>query len=342
MIIVNNNIALSYEALEKDQVARFAPTVLSNNQSRFFGKRYVELKNHYPLLEYCPITDFRELSFDQGDKIFAWDAHDEKKVFASSLDPNQNRLFLSLSFEMPLSFTPFRKKAETCLPDLYVDAIAPKDTEVVKELDYYFSEPKRVMTYFKTRNEMVGRDFSTKFSPFLSSGVLDVKYLYNRVRQFEAEHESNKSTYWIIFELLWREFFYWNYQQYSRLYFSDKGLKGTPDFSPHRKYSFSDLRELSNSSFFSSALNELESTGFLSNRVRQIFASQWLNDYSLNWRAGAYLFEEQLIDYDVYSNYGNWMYLAGVGVDPRGRRYFNVEKQLKKYDPSGSYIRKWS
>jgi deoxyribodipyrimidine photo-lyase len=90
--------------------------------------------------------------------------------------------------------------------------------------------------------------------------------------------------------------------------------------------------------FFHAALKELTSTGFLSNRARQMFASVWLNDLDLNWRSGAQLFEQHLIDYDVYSNFGNWMYLAGVGVDPRGRRYFDIDKQLHTYDPNGEYL----
>ena len=99
---------------------------------------------------------------------------------------------------------------------------------------------------------------------------------------------------------------------------------------------------LSPNNFFTAALTELVQTGYLSNRVRQIFASIWLNDLNLNWRSGAELFENYLVDYDVYSNYGNWMYLAGVGCDPRGRRYFKVEKQLNQYDPSFQYIKKWT
>ena len=152
---------------------------------------------------------------------------------------------------------------------------------------------------------------------------------------------ENKSTYWIIFELLWREFFYWHYQRHTNLYFSKNGIKDTAEFNPVKSYSFTELREISNHPFFLACLNELESTGFLSNRVRQIFASVWINDLELPWLSGAKLFEEQLIDYDVYSNYGNWMYLAGVGVDPRGKRYFNVKKQLEIYDKENEYITLW-
>jgi deoxyribodipyrimidine photo-lyase len=167
-----------------------------------------------------------------------------------------------------------------------------------------------------------------------------VRYLYNEVRQFESIHGATKSTGWIVFELLWREFFYWHYQENSRSYFSRFGLKSL-DFSQVTQYSLSELNKMKADPFFHAGLNELIATGYLSNRARQIFASIWINDLELDWRSGAKLFEEHLIDYDVYSNYGNWMYLAGVGVDPRGKRYFNVKKQLELYDPAGDYLRKW-
>jgi deoxyribodipyrimidine photo-lyase len=53
------------------------------------------------------------------------------------------------------------------------------------------------------------------------------------------------------------------------------------------------------------------------------------------------LFEQQLIDYDVCSNWGNWAYLAGVGNDPRGNRYFNIEKQANDYDSKKTYRNLW-
>ena len=196
-------------------------------------------------------------------------------------------------------------------------------------------------SYFETRNGLLGVEYSTQFSPYLSCGALDVRYLYNCVKNYEQEYGENKSTYWIVFELLWREFFYWHYQKHKALYFSENGLKGSPDFTPPKNFGLDELRNIDAPSFFKACLNELEKTGFLSNRARQIFASIWLNDLNLPWRSGALLFEHLLIDYDVYSNYGNWMYLAGVGVDPRGKRYFNVKRQLDMYDPRREYEAYW-
>ena len=59
----------------------------------------------------------------------------------------------------------------------------------------------------------------------------------------------------------------------------------------------------------------------MSNRGRQIAASCLINELGLDWRYGAAFFEQQLIDYDMGSNYGNWQYIAGVGSDPRGKHF---------------------
>jgi deoxyribodipyrimidine photo-lyase len=75
-------------------------------------------------------------------------------------------------------------------------------------------------------------------------------------------------------------------------------------------------------------MRELYSTGYMSNRGRQIVASFLVRDMGQDWRVGAEYFESQLLDFDVCSNYGNWQYCAGVGSDPRDDRYFNIIKQV--------------
>lgn len=93
--------------------------------------------------------------------------------------------------------------------------------------------------------------------------------------------------------------------------------------------------------FVDAGMRELSATGYLSNRMRQVVASYLIHDLNVDWRAGAAWFESQLIDYDVYSNQGNWLYIAGVGTDPRGGRRFNPDKQAADYDPSGAYQKQW-
>ncbi|MFE8035432.1 FAD-binding domain-containing protein [Thiohalocapsa marina] len=89
-------------------------------------------------------------------------------------------------------------------------------------------------------------------------------------------------------------------------------------------------------------MRELAATGYLSNRMRQIVASFLIHDLACDWRAGAAWFESQLIDYDVYSNQGNRLYIAGRGTDPRGGRRFDPLKQAREHDPDGSYRHRWT
>jgi len=90
------------------------------------------------------------------------------------------------------------------------------------------------------------------------------------------------------------------------------------------------------------AMRELACTGYLSNRLRQVAASYLVHDLRGDWRAGAAWFASQLVDYDPYSNQGNWLYIAGRGTDPRGGRRFDTVWQARRHDPDGSYRRMWA
>jgi deoxyribodipyrimidine photo-lyase len=81
---------------------------------------------------------------------------------------------------------------------------------------------------------------------------------------------------------------------------------------------------------------------WLSNRMCQVVASYLIHDLGCDWRAGAAWFEAQLVDYDVYSNQGNWLYIAGRGTDPRGGRRFDPDKQAASYDADGAYRGLWA
>lgn len=336
-LLVQNNLYLlkKYEHLRTDHLF-YAPIYHTSVQYEFYQRRFQELKKLVPKATWCEYAEDRDF-----DVALSWDAEYEQRAFGAKIYPEQNRLLSDLPFDLPPTFTPFWKKLEPLLPESYPEAISPWDGDVITELDFYFRKTTLPQTYAETRNEMTGRNGSSKFSSFLSSGVLDVRHLYNEIKAFEKIHGKSESTKALIYELVWREYFYWHYHEHPREYFSKNGLKGELDFSPVKEYFIDELRQLTDDAFFLSALSELSQTGFLSNRTRQLFASFWINELKLDWRSGALLFEHHLIDYDVYSNSGNWMYLAGVGVDPRGKRIFNIAQQLETYDPEQKYLRTW-
>ncbi|HEY4627801.1 MAG TPA: FAD-binding domain-containing protein, partial [Flavobacterium sp.] len=68
--------------------------------------------------------------------------------------------------------------------------------------------------------------------------------------------------------------------------------------------------------------------------------SYFAKNLLLDWRIGAAYFEAMLIDYDVHSNYGNWMYISGVGNDPRDRK-FNIKLQASNYDGQSKFQKLW-
>ncbi|SDU36311.1 DASH family cryptochrome [Halopseudomonas salegens] len=208
-------------------------------------------------------------------------------------------------------------------------------------LNQYLWRDRSVRHYKETRNGLLGRDFSSKLSPWLAHGSLSVRHVWRELRRHEAEHGANDSTYWLGFELLWREFFRLSLQQHGAAWFR---LRGLSEHKPcaHRDERFEQWRNgRTGNDFVDACLHELNGSGFLSNRGRQIAASYLVHELQQDWRLGAAWFEQQLIDYEVGSNWGNWAYIAGVGHDPRGGRRFNVQEQATRHDPEGAYVHTW-
>jgi deoxyribodipyrimidine photo-lyase len=199
--------------------------------------------------------------------------------------------------------------------------------------------------YKETRNGLIGFDYSTKFSPWLASGAVSALQIFAQLAAHEAEHGQNDSTYWIWFELLWRDYFRFLHLRFGRQLYLPNGLKSQqqhPQKRPHHPVLFQRwCQGKTGQPLIDAGMRELAATGYLSNRMRQIVASYLVNDLQCDWRAGAAWFEAQLIDYDVYSNQGNWLYLSGFGTDPRSNRRFNLEKQLQTYDPEHTYLQMW-
>lgn len=217
------------------------------------------------------------------------------------------------------------------------------ETEGLKQLHYYLWETDLITKYKKTRNQLLGRDFSTKFSPWLSIGALSPKLIYHEIKKYEQEKTANNSTYWVYFELLWRDFFRLIGKKYGNKIFLESGIKEVSNTS------WSDDYEALNKwtkgetgiPFIDANMQELNATGWMSNRGRQVVASYLINDLKVNWVMGAEYFESMLLDYDPCSNYLNWGYIAGVGNDSREDRYFNVALQASKHDPKAEYVKYW-
>lgn len=268
---------------------------------------------------------------------------------------------------LPATFSQFRKQVETLSPSRPMTSIGqlpppPVDlpigdfaslpaategelnggeTTALAHLDAYFNSSQPA--HYKTvRNALDGWDHSTKFSAWLAQGSLSCRTLASRLQTYEKNVTANESTYWIYFELLWREYFQWYAHCHKEKLFKADGIRGRPRrrcYYPERYQKW--CHGNTPYPLVNACMHQLNETGYLSNRGRQIAASCFVNELGLDWRFGAAFFEQQLIDYDMASNWGNWQYIAGVGADPRGGRHFNLDKQTRLFDPDGEYIRRY-
>lgn len=215
------------------------------------------------------------------------------------------------------------------------------ETAGLKQLTDYFAT-NYASHYKERRNELEGWENSSKFSPWLANGNLSVRQIYFNLKNYEQAVGANESTLWLFLELLWRDYFQWYAHRHGKHLFAFKGIKQQrplTSFYPERYRKWC----LGNTPYplVNACMKQLNASGFISNRGRQIVASCLVNELAVDWRYGAAYFEQQLLDYDVASNWGNWQYLAGVGADPLGKRHFDLDKQIQQFDPQARFINKW-
>jgi deoxyribodipyrimidine photo-lyase len=205
----------------------------------------------------------------------------------------------------------------------------------------WFWETDCIARYKQTRDGLVGADFSSRLSSWLALGTLSPREVAAEIRRYEAERVANDSTYWMFFELLWRDYFHFWVRRWQGRAFKASGVLGrTPCGAQDREAFLRWCEGSTGEPFIDASMRELAATGQLSNRARQNVASWLARSEGIDWRWGAAWFESQLIDFDVGPNWGNWQYVAGVGNDPRNR-VFDVRAQASRYDEDGAYRACW-
>ena len=216
----------------------------------------------------------------------------------------------------------------------------------IERIQQYFWEQDNLRSYKSTRNGLLGADFSSKLSAWLAHGCLSPRYINAEVDRYEDERVSNQDTYWLIFELLWRDFYQFQLLKYGKDFFAIDGIRGVE--KDWRAAESPDTREAfdrwaageTGVPFVDANMRELNQTGYMSNRGRQNVASFLADALQIDWRLGASYFESRLVDYEMASNWGNWAYNAGVGNDSRDN-YFNVLGQGDRYDGEAAYVKHW-
>ena len=215
------------------------------------------------------------------------------------------------------------------------------ENNALERTQHYFWDSQKLTYYKKTRNGLVGTDYSSKLSPWLANGSISARTIYWEVKRFENEIKKNQDTYWLIFEQIWRDYFkYVSLKHGNQIFKIDGILQKDYDWHTNNAAKQDWINGETDDNFVNANMIELKQTGWMSNRGRQNVASYWSKHLEQDWRIGASYFEAMLIDYDVHSNWGNWMYNSGVGNDPRNRT-FNTKRQAEMYDPNKKFQSLW-
>ena len=303
----------------------------------------VEFQSYYQQFLYHP-EDIPFKSFQDIPKVYTeFRKKCEKKAEIRELVATASPIFenieISENTAIPeladLGFENFEVDERTAFP------FKGGESQAKKRIEQYFWKTKNLSEYKETRNGLVGEDYSSKLSAWLANGSISPKQIYYEVKKYEKEITSNQSTYWLIFELIWRDFFKYVSLKHGNKIFKiggilEKDLNWNRDKDKLREW----IDGKTSENFVNANMNEIAATGFMSNRGRQNVNSYWAKELKQDWRVGAAYFESLLIDYDVHSNWGNWMYNSGVGNDPRDRK-FNIKSQADRYDPNNEYQDLW-
>lgn len=252
-------------------------------------------------------------------------------------------------------FTPYSRKWKAVLTDFYFKAYPTK--KYFK--NFFKQDPKRIPSL----SSMGFRDIKTSFPSKELNKELVSKYQEQRdypgmhgtsklgihlrfgtisIRQLAQRSSGLSQTF--LNELIWRDFYQmilWHFPQvghgnaFKPAYDHIKWRNNEAEFEKWCKgetgYPIVDA-----------GMRELNTTGFMHNRVRMIVASFLAKHLLIDWRWGEAYFAEKLLDFDLAANNGGWQWAAGSGCDAAPYfRIFNPYLQTKKFDPDLKYINKW-
>ncbi len=209
------------------------------------------------------------------------------------------------------------------------------ELHALKRLDYYTTQTELLTSYKWTRNRSLGLDYSSKLSPYLALGAISPRRIYFQVQEYEKSVKKNISTWWLVFEVVWRDYFTFKGMRMGNAMFKTEGYsKKEREFTNDYQLFEAWCEGNTGIPFIDAHMRQLNQTGYMSNRGRVNCASFLVHDLQIDWTWGAAYFESLLIDYDVSANWMNW-HMQAYEI-----WYTNPVNQSLKYK-AADYIAKW-
>lgn len=203
-----------------------------------------------------------------------------------------------------------------------------------EQLSTFLNE--RVAHYQESQNDL-GADGTSRLSPYLHFGCLSA-------REIESLLPNNAGAEAFSRQLAWRDFY-----MYILYHFPETVTVAFQERYRNLRWGYDEvlLAAWQNGQtgypIVDAAMRQLREEGWMHNRARLIVGSFLTKDLGLDWRLGERHFMRWLLDGDTAQNIGNWQWIASIGVDPAPlfRRLYNPSSQQTRYDPQGTYVKRY-
>lgn len=285
-----------------------------------------------------------------------WEVKNQQGHYFKVFTPFWKQSLKQIQFHTEESITHFPKFISIASEHLDEWQLLPSKPNWAKEFSRYWT-PGEEGAHLKLQNFLIkgiaiykdGRnepalEATSCLSPHLHFGEIGPWQIYRRVLQYERQHPETKAqSDCFLSEIGWREFSYYLLYHFSEL--PQKNFR--PEFDKFPWHTDNNAfqrwtKGLTGYPIVDAGMRELWITGTMHNRVRMIVASFLIKDLFIDWREGAKWFDETLLDADIASNYASWQWVAGSGADAAPYfRIFNPVLQGEKFDPRGTYVKKW-
>ena len=221
----------------------------------------------------------------------------------------------------------------------YAEAWNPGEPGGLERID----DLESLLGDYVTSRDRPDQDATSRLSPHLCFGEVSVRQVWHATRQARGSAASASGGEALLRQLYWRDF-----SSYLLFHFPDLPHKPLRTEFENFPWSVdeSQLRAwqegMTGYPVVDAGMRQLRETGWMHNRVRMIAASFLVKDLLVPWQVGADWFLDQLVDADLANNSASWQWVAGCGTDAAPYfRVFNPILQGKKFDPQGSYVRRW-
>ncbi|MEP7268701.1 MAG: DASH family cryptochrome [Saprospiraceae bacterium] len=215
--------------------------------------------------------------------------------------------------------------------------------EGLKKLKEFIWSPEGLPKYRVKDRFIIQPMFSSELSPWLAHGCISPKMVYHEIKSYESIYGVDENTQSMTSDLMRRDFCRLMAKKYGFKIFEPEGVSNKIKESiPDEQYLFRIWKEgRTGIPIVDASMKSLASTGYLPYPLRFSCAHFLIYQLRVHWRLGADWYEANLIDYDVASNWVNWMILAGLLPEAQEEKTMSLDYLSKKFDPNGDFVKKW-